>query len=72
LKKKNTQISIPNVIVTYTFLNWAALQHAGRNPSQKTINKYWTPQTAKLNFDIYSALAPQGKLSKAARCGINN
>ncbi|XP_049630388.1 EF-hand calcium-binding domain-containing protein 7 [Suncus etruscus] len=29
------------------------LQHAGRNPSQKTINKYWTPQTAKLNFDDF-------------------
>lgn len=32
---------------------WAVLQHAGRNPSQKTINKYWTPQTAKLNFDDF-------------------
>jgi len=32
---------------------YLALQHAGRNPSQKTINKYWTPQTAKLNFDDF-------------------
>ncbi|NWR87273.1 EFCB7 protein, partial [Furnarius figulus] len=32
------------------------LQQAGRNPSQKTINKYWTPQTTTLNFDDFCAI----------------
>lgn len=66
MKKKNTQISIPNVIVTYTFFNWAALQHAGRNPSQKTINKYWTPQTAKLNFDDFCIILSKEKPTSKA------
>ncbi|XP_035295669.1 EF-hand calcium-binding domain-containing protein 7 isoform X1 [Cricetulus griseus] len=43
-----------------------ALQHAGRNPSQKTINKYWTPQTAKLNFDDFCIiLSKEEPTSKA-------
>ncbi|XP_062308926.1 EF-hand calcium-binding domain-containing protein 7 isoform X2 [Osmerus eperlanus] len=29
------------------------LQQAGRNPSQATLNKYWTPRTTKLNFDDF-------------------
>uniref|UniRef100_A0A8C4ILE1 EF-hand calcium-binding domain-containing protein 7 n=1 Tax=Dicentrarchus labrax TaxID=13489 RepID=A0A8C4ILE1_DICLA len=29
------------------------LQQAGRNPSQATLNKYWTPRTSKLNFDDF-------------------
>ncbi|KAM6962886.1 EF-hand calcium-binding domain-containing protein 7 [Aplochiton taeniatus] len=29
------------------------LQQAGRNPSQATLNKYWTPITSKLNFDDF-------------------
>lgn len=67
MKKNNTQISNPNVIIIYnTFFNWAALQHAGRNPSQKTINKYWTPQTAKLNFDDFCIiLSKEEPTSKA-------
>lgn len=43
-----------------------ALQHAGRSPSQKTINKYWTPQTAKLNFDDFCVILRKEKpISKA-------
>lgn len=68
MKKKNTQISIPNVIVICNtfFFNWAALQHAGRNPSQKTINKYWTPQTAKLNFDDFCIILSKEKPTSKA------
>uniref|UniRef100_A0A8C8LVJ6 EF-hand domain-containing protein n=1 Tax=Oncorhynchus tshawytscha TaxID=74940 RepID=A0A8C8LVJ6_ONCTS len=29
------------------------LQQAGRNPSQATLNKHWTPSTTKLNFDDF-------------------
>ncbi|XP_066181453.1 EF-hand calcium-binding domain-containing protein 7 [Sylvia atricapilla] len=32
------------------------LQQAGRNPSQKTMNKYWTSQTTSLNFDDFCAI----------------
>ncbi|NXC43217.1 EFCB7 protein, partial [Penelope pileata] len=32
------------------------LQQAGRNPSQKTVNKYWTSQTTTLNFDDFCAI----------------
>ena len=45
---------------------WAALQHAGRNPSQKTINKYWTPQTAKLNFDDFCIILRNEKPTSKA------
>lgn len=65
--KKNAEIPIPNVIVIYdSFLNWAALQHAGRSPSQKTINKYWTPQTAKLNFDDFCIILSKEKPTSKA------
>ncbi|XP_050162365.1 LOW QUALITY PROTEIN: EF-hand calcium-binding domain-containing protein 7 [Myiozetetes cayanensis] len=37
------------------------LQQAGRNPSQKTINKYWTSQTTALNFDDFCAILKQEK-----------
>nr|XP_030721676.1 EF-hand calcium-binding domain-containing protein 7 isoform X5 [Globicephala melas] len=43
-----------------------ALQHAGRNPSQKTINKYWTPQTAKLNFDDFCLILRKEKPTSKA------
>ncbi|XP_054645804.1 EF-hand calcium-binding domain-containing protein 7 [Dunckerocampus dactyliophorus] len=29
------------------------LQLAGRNPSQATLDKYWTPETTDMNFDDY-------------------
>uniref|UniRef100_A0A3P9HDS5 EF-hand calcium-binding domain-containing protein 7 n=1 Tax=Oryzias latipes TaxID=8090 RepID=A0A3P9HDS5_ORYLA len=29
------------------------LQQAGRNPSQATLSKYWSPGTSKLNFDDF-------------------
>ncbi|XP_053100629.1 EF-hand calcium-binding domain-containing protein 7 isoform X2 [Hemicordylus capensis] len=32
------------------------LQQAGRNPSQKTVNKYWTLQTTSLNFDDFCSI----------------
>lgn len=45
---------------------YLALQHAGRNPSQKTINKHSTPQTAKLNFDDFCIILRKEKpISKA-------
>ncbi|NWR45999.1 EFCB7 protein, partial [Regulus satrapa] len=37
------------------------LQQAGRNPSQKTINKYWTSQTTSLNFDDFCAILRKEK-----------
>ncbi|XP_005050690.1 PREDICTED: EF-hand calcium-binding domain-containing protein 7 [Ficedula albicollis] len=37
------------------------LQQAGRNPSQKTINKYWTSQTSSLNFDDFCAILKKEK-----------
>uniref|UniRef100_A0A8D0HBI8 EF-hand calcium-binding domain-containing protein 7 n=1 Tax=Sphenodon punctatus TaxID=8508 RepID=A0A8D0HBI8_SPHPU len=37
------------------------LQQAGRNPSQKTVNKYWTPQTTALNFDDFCAILKKEK-----------
>ncbi|KAL0604216.1 EF-hand calcium-binding domain-containing protein 7 [Plecturocebus cupreus] len=45
---------------------YLALQHAGRNPSQKTINKYWTPQTAKLNFDDFCIILRKEKPTSKA------
>ncbi|RVE73562.1 hypothetical protein OJAV_G00032470 [Oryzias javanicus] len=32
------------------------LQQAGRNPSQATVSKYWTPGTSKLNFDDFCGI----------------
>ncbi|NWS72279.1 EFCB7 protein, partial [Crotophaga sulcirostris] len=37
------------------------LQQAGRNPSQKTVNKYWTSQTTALNFDDFCAILKKEK-----------
>ncbi|XP_006879832.1 PREDICTED: EF-hand calcium-binding domain-containing protein 7 [Elephantulus edwardii] len=45
---------------------YLALQHAGRNPSQKIINKYWTPQTAKLNFDDFCIILRKEKPTSKA------
>ncbi|EPQ15035.1 EF-hand calcium-binding domain-containing protein 7 [Myotis brandtii] len=45
---------------------YLALQHAGRNPSQKTIDKYWTPQTAKLNFDDFCMILRKEKPTSKA------
>ncbi|XP_016063934.1 PREDICTED: EF-hand calcium-binding domain-containing protein 7 [Miniopterus natalensis] len=45
---------------------YLALQHAGRNPSQKTIDKYWTPQTAKLNFDDFCIILRKEKPTSKA------
>lgn len=38
-----------------------ALQQAGRNPSQATLNKYWTPRTSKLNFDDFCEILKSEK-----------
>ncbi|XP_072853837.2 EF-hand calcium-binding domain-containing protein 7 isoform X2 [Pogona vitticeps] len=35
------------------------LQQGGRNPSQKTVNKYWTLQTTSLNFDDFCFILRQ-------------
>uniref|UniRef100_A0A8C8Z6J5 EF-hand calcium-binding domain-containing protein 7 n=1 Tax=Prolemur simus TaxID=1328070 RepID=A0A8C8Z6J5_PROSS len=45
---------------------YLALHHAGRNPSQKTINKYWTPQTTKLNFDDFCIILRKEKPTSKA------
>ncbi|XP_075615339.1 EF-hand calcium-binding domain-containing protein 7 isoform X2 [Balearica regulorum gibbericeps] len=37
------------------------LQQAGRNPSQKTVNKYWTSQTTTLNFDDFCTILKKEK-----------
>ncbi|XP_019387110.1 PREDICTED: EF-hand calcium-binding domain-containing protein 7 [Crocodylus porosus] len=37
------------------------LQQAGGNPSQKTVNKYWTPQTTALNFDDFCIILKKEK-----------
>ncbi|NXK85548.1 EFCB7 protein, partial [Formicarius rufipectus] len=39
----------------------SVLQQAGRNPSQKTINKYWTSQTTTLNFDDFCDILKKEK-----------
>ncbi|NXN94469.1 EFCB7 protein, partial [Rhinopomastus cyanomelas] len=37
------------------------LQQAGRNPSQKTVDKYWTSRTTALNFDDFCMILKQEK-----------
>ncbi|KAK2543429.1 hypothetical protein Q9966_003202 [Columba livia] len=37
------------------------LQQAGRNPSQKTVNRYWTSQTTTLNFDDFCTILKKEK-----------
>lgn len=37
----------------------AVLQQGRRNPSQKTVDKYWTPQTTSLNFDDFCFILRQ-------------
>ncbi|KFU85414.1 EF-hand calcium-binding domain-containing protein 7, partial [Chaetura pelagica] len=37
------------------------LQQAGRNPSQKTVDKYWTSQTTTLNFDDFCSILKEEK-----------
>ncbi|NXX55159.1 EFCB7 protein, partial [Scopus umbretta] len=39
----------------------SVLQQAGRNPSQKTVNKYWTSQTTALNFDDFCTILKKEK-----------
>ncbi|XP_063748020.1 EF-hand calcium-binding domain-containing protein 7 isoform X2 [Eleginops maclovinus] len=38
-----------------------ALQQAGRNPTQATLNKYWTQRTTKLNFDEFCQILKSEK-----------
>lgn len=44
----------------------SVLQQAGRNPSQKTLNKYWTSQTTTLNFDDFCTILKQEKTATKA------
>ncbi|XP_043346848.1 EF-hand calcium-binding domain-containing protein 7 isoform X1 [Dermochelys coriacea] len=37
------------------------LQQAGRNPSQKMVNQYWTPKTTTLNFDDFCNILKKEK-----------
>ncbi|XP_053326000.1 EF-hand calcium-binding domain-containing protein 7 [Spea bombifrons] len=37
------------------------LQNAGRNPTRRTLNKYWTTKTKELNFDDFCAIVKREK-----------
>ncbi|OCT84838.1 hypothetical protein XELAEV_18022995mg [Xenopus laevis] len=37
------------------------LQQTGRNPSNRVLNKYWTPRTKELNFDDFCAILKKEK-----------
>lgn len=39
----------------------SVLQQAGRNPSQKALDKYWPPGTKKLNFDDFCEILKKEK-----------
>uniref|UniRef100_A0A674DCH4 Phosphoglucomutase 1 n=1 Tax=Salmo trutta TaxID=8032 RepID=A0A674DCH4_SALTR len=41
------------------------LQQAGRNPSQATLNKHWTPRTTKLNFDDFCEIVKNERPTEA-------
>ncbi|XP_041696010.1 EF-hand calcium-binding domain-containing protein 7 isoform X2 [Coregonus clupeaformis] len=41
------------------------LQQAGRNPSQATLNKHWTPRTTKLNFDDFCEIVKSERPTEA-------
>ncbi|XP_051997037.1 EF-hand calcium-binding domain-containing protein 7 isoform X2 [Xyrauchen texanus] len=41
------------------------LQQAGRNPSQKALDKYWPPGTKKLNFDDFCDILKKEKPAEA-------
>ncbi|XP_038857944.1 EF-hand calcium-binding domain-containing protein 7 [Salvelinus namaycush] len=41
------------------------LQQAGRNPSQATLNKHWTPSTTKLNFDDFCEIVKNERPTEA-------
>lgn len=63
----------------FFFLYFAVLQQAGRNPSQKTVNKYWTLQTTTLNFDDFCFILKQEEpvrktelLKAFAKIDVNN
>ncbi|MBN3302278.1 EFCB7 protein, partial [Amia calva] len=38
-----------------------ALQQAGLDPSQRTLNKYWTPRTTQMNFDDFCEIVRKEK-----------
>lgn len=40
------------------------LQQAGRNPSQKALDKYWPPGTKKLNFDDFCEILKKEKTAE--------
>lgn len=42
-------------------LSHSALQQAGRNPTNATLNKYWTQRTSKLNFDDFCEILKNEK-----------
>lgn len=37
------------------------LQHAGRNPSNRTLSRYWSAKTKELNFDDFCAIVKKEK-----------
>lgn len=71
---------ILSVLITTNVLFYCAvLQQAGRNPSWQTVNKYWTAQTASLNFDDFCLIlkkespVQKTELLKAfAKMDVNN
>lgn len=42
----------------------SVLQQAGRNPSQKALDKYWPPGTKKLNFDDFCEILEKEKAAE--------
>ena len=44
---------LPELYVSVFLPHTIVLQLAGRNPSLKTLSKYWTPATSNLNFDDF-------------------
>uniref|UniRef100_A0A673LZB9 EF-hand calcium-binding domain-containing protein 7 n=1 Tax=Sinocyclocheilus rhinocerous TaxID=307959 RepID=A0A673LZB9_9TELE len=42
----------------------SVLQQAGRNPSQKALDKYWPPGTKKLNFDDFCEILKKEKAAE--------
>uniref|UniRef100_A0A8C1TT60 EF-hand calcium-binding domain-containing protein 7 n=1 Tax=Cyprinus carpio TaxID=7962 RepID=A0A8C1TT60_CYPCA len=42
----------------------SVLQQAGRNPSQKALDKYWPPGTKKLNFDDFCEILKKEKTAE--------
>lgn len=52
---------LPSNSLTFKTPATPVLQLAGRNPSHKTLSKYWTPATSSLNFDDFCEILKSEK-----------